>query len=66
MKQSSLIDRRSYKIQLTPRGKEYYSKFIDLINNTINLNNDYLSLQNKEYLENILNELNWKLSLINK
>ena len=66
VKQPSLIDRRSYKIQLTPRGKEYYSKFIDLINNTINLNNDYLSLQNKEYLENILNELNWKLSLINK
>ena len=65
-KKSSMIDKRSYKIKLTSKGREYYFQFISLINNKIGNSYNNFSLDNKENLENILNQLNWELSLINK
>tara|TARA_Y100000996_G_scaffold331796_1_gene268053 strand:- start:812 stop:1228 length:417 start_codon:yes stop_codon:yes gene_type:complete len=65
-KQSSPLDRRSYKIKLTSEGSKVYMEFINLINSKIDIIFNQLSLENKENLENILNQLNWKLSIINK
>ena len=65
-KQSSPLDRRSYKIKLTSEGSKVYMEFINLINSKIDIIFNQLSLENKENLENILNQLNWKLSIISK
>ena len=60
------MDKRSYTIKLTSKGREHYFQFINLINNKIDKSYNNFSLDNKENLENILNQLNWELSLINK
>ena len=66
IKQSSMLDKRSYKIKLTSKGREDYLQFVNLLNNKLDKSYDNFSMDNKENLENVLNQLNWELSLINK
>ena len=65
-KTNSHIDRRSYKIKLTDNGIEVYNDFIFLIQSQLKASYDKLSLDEIELLEDILNKLNWELSLLNK
>lgn len=65
-KQSSLIDKRSFKILLTEKGDILYQKFNFIINDRLASSYNKLELNEQESLEEILNKLNWELELINK
>ena len=65
-KQSSLIDKRSFKIMLTEKGDILYKKFNFIINDRLASSYNKLELNEQESLEEILNKLNWELELINK
>lgn len=65
-KTNSYLDRRSYKIQLTDNGVEVYNDFIFLIQSQLKTSYEKLSLDEIESLEDILNKLNWELSLLKK
>jgi len=65
-KQSSSIDKRSFKILLTEKGDILYKKFNFIINDRLASSYNKLELNEQESLEEILNKLNWELELINK
>ena len=65
-KQSSSIDKRSFKILLTEKGDILYKKFHFIINDRLASSYNKLELNEQESLEEILNKLNWELELINK
>ena len=65
-KTSSKLDRRSYKISLTPQGEKLYLEFNVIINKEIESIYNKLELEEYDKFHEILNKLNWQLELINK
>ena len=65
-KASSKLDRRSYKISLTPQGEKLYLEFNVIINKEIESIYHKLELEEYDQFHEILNKLNWQLELINK
>ena len=65
-KKSSMADKRSYKISLTPKGEDIYNQFNLIIKNKLEKQYGQLDLEDQDHFEEMLNKLNWQLELINK
>jgi len=65
-KHPSISDKRSYKICLTEEGEEIYNQFNSMIKKQLERHFESLDLEAQDQFEEILNQLNWKLELINK
>ena len=63
---ASNLDKRSYRISLTAKGRDLYQQFNRKIYSKLSASFDLLSLEENNQLEELLNKLNWQLELLNK
>ena len=62
-KKPSHIDKRSYKINLSNKGMQFYKLFNTTIQNQLKIIYNGISLDEKEQLIEILNKINWQFEL---
>ena len=65
-KNISNLDRRSYKINLSNKGLQFYQSFNKEMHNQLQTIYNGISLDEKEQLTEILNKINWQFELHEK
>ena len=65
-KQISQIDKRSYRINLSNKGLQFYKLFNIAIQNHLEIIYTGINLDEKEQLTEILNKINWQFELHEK
>ena len=65
-KKLSIVDKRSYKINLTDKGTKLHQEFNYQIAEQLNACFSSLSIEENNQLEELLNKLNWQLELLNQ
>ena len=65
-KQISQIDKRSYRINLSNKGLQFYKLFNIAIQNHLEIIYAGINLDEKEQLTEILNKINWQFELNDK
>ena len=63
-KEISLSDKRASIITLTSKGKKIYNKIFNMISSDINQVLLNIDIDDLEYLNEILNKINWEFDLL--
>ena len=65
-KNSSSLDRRSFRIVLTDKGNDLHKNFLYYLTEEMQSIYSKLELDEVDKMEDILNKINWQLELLNK
>ena len=65
-KTNSTLDKRSYKISLSDKGKQFYKLFNESIEKRLQIIYSSIDIDEKEQLVDILNKINWQFELYEK